>query len=87
MFYIPAMTYAYSSNLGDTLVHAKRVIDYVRFTWPFFNRCAAILVLCVGYVSVARLLLLVLILLLNLVANNPHLAYSARSMRQPIAYL
>jgi hypothetical protein len=45
MFYIPAMTYAYSSNLGDTLVHAKRVIDYVRFTWPFFNRCAALNVL------------------------------------------
>ncbi|KAF6261895.1 hypothetical protein COO60DRAFT_713350 [Scenedesmus sp. NREL 46B-D3] len=38
MFYIPAMTYAYSSNLGDTQVHAKRVIDHVRFTWPFFNR-------------------------------------------------
>ncbi|WIA23466.1 hypothetical protein OEZ85_000212 [Tetradesmus obliquus] len=38
MFYIPAMTYVYSSNLGDTLVHSKRVIDYVRTTWPFFNR-------------------------------------------------
>eukprot|EP00882_Tetradesmus_deserticola_P022294 GHRQ01024193.1.p2 GENE.GHRQ01024193.1~~GHRQ01024193.1.p2 ORF type:complete len:252 (+),score=51.38 GHRQ01024193.1:207-962(+) len=38
MFYIPAMTYAYSSNLGDTQVHATRVIDHVRATWPFFNR-------------------------------------------------
>lgn len=38
MFYIPAMMYAYSSNLGDTLIHAQRVIDYVRQTWPFFNR-------------------------------------------------
>lgn len=38
MFYIPAATFAYSENLGDTLTHSRRVVDYVRTTWPFFNR-------------------------------------------------
>lgn len=42
MFYIPALVYAYSSNLGDTITHSRRVVDYVRTTWPFFNRFARV---------------------------------------------
>lgn len=38
MFWIPAMTYAYSENTGNTVRHSKRAVDYVRQHWPFFNR-------------------------------------------------
>jgi hypothetical protein len=43
MFYIPAMTYAFSENTGNSVLHSKRAIDYVRTHWPFFNRCALLL--------------------------------------------
>jgi hypothetical protein len=38
LFYIPAMTYAFSENTGNSVLHSKRAIDYVRQHWPFFNR-------------------------------------------------
>lgn len=38
MFYIPAMTYAFSENTGNSVLHSKRAIDYVCQHWPFFNR-------------------------------------------------
>jgi len=38
MFYIPAMTFAFSINTGNTVLHSRRAIDYVRQQWPFFNR-------------------------------------------------
>jgi hypothetical protein len=41
MFYIPALTYAFSENTGDTVKHSRRAIDYVRSHFPFFNRCAS----------------------------------------------
>jgi hypothetical protein len=43
LFYIPAMTYAFSSNLGDTTTHARSVIRWVAHTYPWFNRWV-----CVG---------------------------------------
>lgn len=42
MFAIPAESYAFSQNTGSTVPHSKRVIDYVRQQWPFFNRCATV---------------------------------------------
>jgi hypothetical protein len=38
LFYIPAMTYAFSENTGNSVLHSRRAIDYVRQQWPFFNR-------------------------------------------------
>lgn len=38
MFYVPALTYAYSSNLGDVVEHLRRVMSWVRSEHPFFNR-------------------------------------------------
>lgn len=38
MFFVPAMTYAFSENTGNSMLHGKRAMDYVRTTWPFFNR-------------------------------------------------
>jgi hypothetical protein len=35
------MTYAFSSNLGDTTTHARSVIRWVAHTYPWFNRWAA----------------------------------------------
>lgn len=38
LFYVPAMTYAFSENTGNSVLHSKRAIDNVRQHWPFFNR-------------------------------------------------
>jgi hypothetical protein len=38
LFYVPALTYAYSSNLGDVVEHLRRVMGWVRAAHPFFNR-------------------------------------------------
>lgn len=38
LFYVPALTYAYSSNLGDVVEHLRRVMAWVRTAHPFFNR-------------------------------------------------
>jgi len=40
MFFVPAMTFAHSSNTGDSVEHSRRAIEHVRTTWPFFNRTA-----------------------------------------------
>eukprot|EP00878_Enallax_costatus_P016506 GHUV01017315.1.p1 GENE.GHUV01017315.1~~GHUV01017315.1.p1 ORF type:complete len:576 (+),score=57.68 GHUV01017315.1:463-2190(+) len=40
LFFVPALTYAYSSNLGDVTVHLQRVMTWVRDQRPFFNRTA-----------------------------------------------
>lgn len=41
IFYVPAMTYAFSENTGNSVLHSRRAIDYVRQQWPFFNRCVS----------------------------------------------
>eukprot|EP00775_Hariotina_reticulata_P004063 gene4063-4310_t len=38
MFYVPALTFTYSSNLGDVTEHLRRVMTWVREAHPFFNR-------------------------------------------------
>ncbi|KAG1660173.1 hypothetical protein FOA52_005273 [Chlamydomonas sp. UWO 241] len=38
LFYIPAFTYAYSSNNFDPAPHMKRVVEWVSETYPFYNR-------------------------------------------------
>ena len=38
LFYIPALTYAYTSNLGDPNPHLLRVISYVQNNYPWWNR-------------------------------------------------
>jgi hypothetical protein len=38
MFYVPALTYAYTSNLGDVVEHMRRVMTWVQGAHPFFNR-------------------------------------------------
>lgn len=38
MFYVPALTYAYTSNLGDVVEHLRRVMGWVQNAHPFFNR-------------------------------------------------
>jgi len=38
LFYVPALTFAYSSNLGDVTEHLHRVMTWVREAHPFFNR-------------------------------------------------
>lgn len=40
IFYVPALTYAYTSNLGDVVEHLHRVMTWVRDAHPFFNRTA-----------------------------------------------
>jgi hypothetical protein len=40
LFYVPALTYAYSSNTGDVVEHLRRVMGWVRDAHPFFNRTA-----------------------------------------------
>jgi hypothetical protein len=37
-FYVPALSYAYSSNTGDVVEHLTRVMTWVRSAHPFFNR-------------------------------------------------
>ncbi|KAI8471154.1 MAG: exostosin family-domain-containing protein [Monoraphidium minutum] len=37
LFFVPAESYAYSSNIGDVLPHLRRVMAYVRDALPFFN--------------------------------------------------
>ena len=38
LFFMPALTYAYTSNLGQPDYHITRVIDYVRRKYPHWNR-------------------------------------------------
>jgi hypothetical protein len=38
LFYIPAMSYAFSGNVGDTMTNNRRVIAWVKQHYPFFNR-------------------------------------------------
>lgn len=38
LFFVPALSFAYSSNLGDVTVHLQRVMTWVRDQHPFFNR-------------------------------------------------
>lgn len=38
LFFIPALTYAFTANLGDPETHIIRVVDYVRSNYPFFDR-------------------------------------------------
>jgi len=38
LFYIPAFTYSYSSNLGDPTPHLVHVLNYVRDNYPYYNR-------------------------------------------------
>jgi hypothetical protein len=38
LFFIPALTYAYSGNLGDPNPHLERVIPYIKSNFPFWNR-------------------------------------------------
>jgi hypothetical protein len=38
LFFLPALTYAYTSNLGDPDGHVTRVINYVRENFPYWNR-------------------------------------------------
>lgn len=40
LFFVPALSYAYSSNLGDVTVHLQHVMKWVRDQQPFFNRTA-----------------------------------------------
>ena len=37
VFYIPALTYESSSNVGDPTPHLNKVIDYVKHTYPYWN--------------------------------------------------
>lgn len=37
-FYVPALAYAYTSNLGDVVEHLRRVMGWVQNAHPFFNR-------------------------------------------------
>ena len=38
LFYIPALTYAYTSNLGDPNAHLLKVVDFVKSAYPWWNR-------------------------------------------------
>ena len=38
LFFVPALSYAYSSNLGDVVEHLHRVMTYISKKHPFFNR-------------------------------------------------
>ncbi|KAL4519102.1 hypothetical protein Ndes2526A_g00206 [Nannochloris sp. 'desiccata'] len=38
LFFLPALTYAYTSNLGNPNLHVTRVVDYVREEFPYWNR-------------------------------------------------
>ena len=38
LFFLPALTYAYTSNLGHPDFHITRVINYVREEFPYWNR-------------------------------------------------
>jgi len=38
LFFLPALTYAYTSNLGDPEFHVTRVAEYVQEHFPYWNR-------------------------------------------------
>lgn len=38
LFYVPALSYAYSGSSGDPTVHLRRVMAWVAEAHPFFNR-------------------------------------------------
>ncbi|KAG2491281.1 hypothetical protein HYH03_010287 [Edaphochlamys debaryana] len=38
LFYVPALNFYYASNVGDAGPQTEFVLDYVRHTWPFYNR-------------------------------------------------
>jgi hypothetical protein len=38
LFYVPALSYAYSGSRGNVTVHLRRVMAWVAEAHPFFNR-------------------------------------------------